>query len=358
VVSFIVVGLNGASTIFACLETIKQQSLAPESFEIIVVDNGSKDGSYETLVKIKGIVVLQEPRRGRGFARNAGARAARFDKLAFIDCDVLLPPDWGMRLALALRPPFGAVQAPIKINFRSKWSERLVRPQARGHFIGRYSLLFTIDSAAMMVRRSAFQECGGFATDLVRWEDSDFTQRLLHFGHGLLVLPELGVQKIETRGLFSRSYRSIELGKTYQSLIARWFDDGPGPRLRQLKGILQTRPSLDRALFCLGLLFPLNTPGLKMPRAKGWRQVEDGVLFSRNFTVAACPEFIRFTLTNLRMPFLLEASTPAFRELYPKICSGQDFLKPALTLLAQESSLPSRFKETLESSVIMASGGP
>lgn len=56
--------------------------------EVIVVDNGSSDGGAEVARRFGPPVSLHsEPRRGIGFARNAGLRAAGGDCIAFLDCD-------------------------------------------------------------------------------------------------------------------------------------------------------------------------------------------------------------------------------------------------------------------------------
>ena len=75
-VSVVVPILNAARTLPACLKGLGQLDPAPE--EIILVDNGSTDGSLSLLQELarnhaaKDARVLQEPRRGAAAARNAG----------------------------------------------------------------------------------------------------------------------------------------------------------------------------------------------------------------------------------------------------------------------------------------------
>lgn len=61
--------------------------------EVVIVDNGSRDGSVE-LARGYGppVLVREEPRRGIGFARNAALRAARGDRIAFLDHDDVWEP--------------------------------------------------------------------------------------------------------------------------------------------------------------------------------------------------------------------------------------------------------------------------
>ena len=83
-----------------CLEYLRQQSDPVD--EIIVIDNGSTDGTVEIARDAPGVIVIEEPRRGITYARNTGFAAATGDILARIDADTLVSPDW----AAALRRAF------------------------------------------------------------------------------------------------------------------------------------------------------------------------------------------------------------------------------------------------------------
>ena len=65
-----------------------------ERLEVVVVDNGSTDGTADVLRAFGDSVrLVYEGRRGLGPARNAGAGAARGDYVAFLDCDDLWVPE-------------------------------------------------------------------------------------------------------------------------------------------------------------------------------------------------------------------------------------------------------------------------
>lgn len=96
--SVIIPFLNAESTISEQLDGfLKQECSCP--WEIIVVDNGSTDGSRSVIeqYKLKQLnltMVDAFDRRGPAYARNVGVRAARGDLLVFCDADDVVTPGW------------------------------------------------------------------------------------------------------------------------------------------------------------------------------------------------------------------------------------------------------------------------
>ena len=78
------------------LPTVLAQDLPPHDFEVIVVIDGSTDGTWEFLEAIErprcGFQTIQQANCGQASARNAGLRAARGDIVLFLDDDVLCVP--------------------------------------------------------------------------------------------------------------------------------------------------------------------------------------------------------------------------------------------------------------------------
>src|SRR5438132_668034 len=67
---------------------------SPYSYEIIVVDDGSTDGSAEQLRDVEGIrLIRMAENRGAGSARRIGTRAARGRVIAWTDADLTYPND-------------------------------------------------------------------------------------------------------------------------------------------------------------------------------------------------------------------------------------------------------------------------
>jgi glycosyltransferase involved in cell wall biosynthesis len=91
-VSIVIPVYNEALALERCLSEIAGQTVKP--YEVIVVDNGSDDGSAEVVKRFGFARSVREPKRGIVFARDTGFDAARGDIIARIDADSLLPEDW------------------------------------------------------------------------------------------------------------------------------------------------------------------------------------------------------------------------------------------------------------------------
>ena len=103
-VSVIIPAYNAAVTIGRALQSVAQQNLLP--VEVIVVDDGSTDGTIETTKKYAEelspcrLTVISQPNRGAGAARNLAISKATEDYLAFLDADDEWLPD-KLRLCMA-----------------------------------------------------------------------------------------------------------------------------------------------------------------------------------------------------------------------------------------------------------------
>ena len=103
-VSVIVPVLNGESFLPAALESVLVQTrqLPELELELIVVDNGSEDGTVAMVKEAFGgrVQLVEEPRRGIAQARNAGLALATAPLIALLDADDIWRPD---KLALQCR---------------------------------------------------------------------------------------------------------------------------------------------------------------------------------------------------------------------------------------------------------------
>ena len=116
------------------LDSIEQQTLSKEKFELIVVDNNSEPPVVEQVLKegrSTRLRLIRESRQGLSFARCAGITAAGADLLVFVDDDNHLAPDYletALRIA-AEEPGIGLYGGIARGVFESpvpKWKEKLL----------------------------------------------------------------------------------------------------------------------------------------------------------------------------------------------------------------------------------------
>jgi glycosyltransferase involved in cell wall biosynthesis len=154
----------------------------PLLFELIVVDDGSTDGSAEKLSAFGGRVrVLRQAQAGVSAARNAGVRAARGRYLAFLDSDDLWLPD-----KLAIQTAFMDEQPDVQIcQTEEIWIRNGVRVNAKikhrkpaGDIFRRSLDLCLVSPSAVMLTKELFETVGGFDEDLPVCEDYDLWLRI------------------------------------------------------------------------------------------------------------------------------------------------------------------------------------
>ena len=96
-ISFIIPIRNSIKTIENCLKSIYNQKTSL-SYEVIIVDNGSTDGSFQWLSSFcknnEDFTLIKEENQGASYARNKGINFAKAEYIAFIDSDVVLDNRW------------------------------------------------------------------------------------------------------------------------------------------------------------------------------------------------------------------------------------------------------------------------
>ena len=97
VISIVIPAFNEEKLLPLCLESLKSQN-HQGSYEIIVVDNASTDGTARIAAEF-GAKVVSCPKRGVAYARQAGAQTASGDIIVQADADTIYPEDWLSRIA-------------------------------------------------------------------------------------------------------------------------------------------------------------------------------------------------------------------------------------------------------------------
>jgi glycosyltransferase involved in cell wall biosynthesis len=164
-VSVVLPVYNREATLARAVESVLTQSF--RDFELIVVDDGSTDGSRAVLERFGAQVrLIAGPHRGPYAARNMALQHARGELIAFMDSDdVWLPHRLASQIPLMARPEVGLVFGDVRIvtpDGPGPSSMFRVSPPARGNVsydLTRWNFVPTI---TVLVRRRCLLETGGF----------------------------------------------------------------------------------------------------------------------------------------------------------------------------------------------------
>ncbi|MBN2067463.1 MAG: glycosyltransferase family 2 protein [Candidatus Diapherotrites archaeon] len=155
-VSIIIVNWNARKFMQECAASLKNNTLYP-NYEVIAIDNGSRDGSAELLkqLKEKGLVhrvILNKRNRGFAAANNQGFKIARGDYIFMLNNDVLLEKGWLEKAVELLESDkrIAAVGSTL-IGFNDR-----AKDVAKAHPRERQTLC----GAAMLMRKSALENVG------------------------------------------------------------------------------------------------------------------------------------------------------------------------------------------------------
>jgi glycosyltransferase involved in cell wall biosynthesis len=188
---------NGANTIARAIDSALGQTFDGES-EIVVVNDGSTDTTAEVLKRYRGrIRVLDQQNRGPAAARNAAVADSSAEYLAFLDADDAFTPDKLARTVPRLASNQNATMLfhdAIVLNRNGHelpqsyvWEERAHAP-SMDELLARF---WPIVPSTVVMRRSAFEACGGFCEEFRTpgYEDPELWIRAREYGE-FIFIPE------------------------------------------------------------------------------------------------------------------------------------------------------------------------
>lgn len=197
-ISVVIPNYNGADTIGKCLEAVFASRYA--NFEVIVVDDHSKDNSVEIIKSFLCRLISLDEHSGASGARNAGGFQSNGEIIFFTDSDCLLNED---TLSI-INNAFSQVKPRTVIG-----GTYAKRPYDKG-FFNLFQSLFVyysetkntekpdyIAAHAMAIDAETFKKSSGFSEEFLPIiEDVEFTHRLKREGCTLLTNPDIQVRHI------------------------------------------------------------------------------------------------------------------------------------------------------------------
>jgi glycosyltransferase involved in cell wall biosynthesis len=183
-VSVIIPTYNRRAMVREAIDSVLAQAAA--SFELIVVDDGSSDGTGEDLTRrgaehAKTVRIERTANRGPAAARNRGVAMARAPLVAFLDSDDLwLPEKLGRHLQFMRANPGCAISQTDETWIRNG---RRVNPGTRhrkraGDFFVDSLRTCLVSPSAVLMTKKLFDSIGGFDEDMCAAEDYDLWLRI------------------------------------------------------------------------------------------------------------------------------------------------------------------------------------
>ncbi|MBN1481690.1 glycosyltransferase [candidate division KSB1 bacterium] len=204
ILSVIIPSYNRKDEIQELLTSLDAQDLDKDQFEVVVVDDGSTDGTDGWIYDFSktsdlDLSFIRQNHQGPGAARNLGMQTAKGDVFVFIDSDCLAPSNWLSLIAKTFAEDpqvqaFGgrddalADFPPLLLAINYSMTSFLTTGGMRGGAKKRLAKFYP-RSFNMGLHRNLYEQIGGFGT-LRHGQDIEFSNRIIKSGATVAYLPE------------------------------------------------------------------------------------------------------------------------------------------------------------------------
>ncbi len=253
---------NRAKIIERAIKSVVNQTLSPDWYEILVVDNNSTDNTCEIINNLRntitGLRLVSESQQGFPFARNRAIAEARGEVIVYLDDDAEMCPDYLMTLKSLLEEEknVGAVGGPVEVGWLCMvpdWYEPLLDFAFNYLYIASYRLDIRypriLYGTNMAFPKSILLQLGGFRTDLckhlkfvVAGDDNEMMLRITHIAKLRIIYePALRVRHFILPSRLSPEYllEKAEWTGRAQYYVERLYPGTGGP-LNPLFGIIES----------------------------------------------------------------------------------------------------------------------
>jgi lipopolysaccharide/colanic/teichoic acid biosynthesis glycosyltransferase/glycosyltransferase involved in cell wall biosynthesis len=245
VISVVIPAQNAARTIADCLTALQQQTVTADSYEVIVVDDGSTDETAVIATRYGAAVIRHPHRRGAAAARNSGIQAAQGEIICFTDADCRPDPDWIAQISQPL------CQQPDIIGSKGIYGSRqrqLVARFVQLEYEDKYDLLHGqktidfIDTYSAAYRREVLLANNGFDENVFYVEDQELSFRLAARGYKMVFQPEARVYHKHSDTLAKYGRKKFQIGYWKAQIIRRFpnraVKDSHTPQVLKLQMLL------------------------------------------------------------------------------------------------------------------------
>jgi glycosyltransferase involved in cell wall biosynthesis len=288
-ISVVIPAHQAEETIDRCLDALAQQTVPRASYEVIVVDDGSTDGTRARVQAQDDVCLVTQSHAGPAAARNLGIQQARGKIVLFTDADCQAAPDWVERMVGPFREDSVAGVKGAYLTCQPEIVARFAQMEYEDRYdrMVRYEFIDFVDTYAAGYRRDLLLSYGGFdpALHAVSVEDQELSFRLAEKGHKMVFEPRAQVYHLrhppDVATYFRRKFRigywKVKIARRYPGKLLQ---DSHTPQVLKVQillvglGVLSLLgtifwPALGWGLLLAGLLFLISTLPFVL---KGWRK--------------------------------------------------------------------------------------
>ena len=245
--SVVIPVLNGERTLRACLKSVVAAEYPPDRRKILVVDNGSTDGT-RAIIEEFPVRYLYEARRGCPQARNLGIREAKGEIIVSTDADCIVSQKWLLEIVHAFDDDaVGAVAGEIVGYLPRTPAERYaarVRHLSPQKYIARPILPFAV-FANLAFRREVFDRIGLLDEAVPLGESTDFCTRYLReVGQKLQYAPKALVFHQHRKTVREFFWQQWKYGRGHAQLHIKYRKDVPWGRRQRFLAYIDVAKSL------------------------------------------------------------------------------------------------------------------
>ena len=250
--SLIIATYNRAEKLRSCLAALSNQTQPATDFEVVVVVDGSTDGTEEMLADLEvpfALRVILQPNTGQPAALNRGAAESLGRIAIFLDDDIIVAPEFvaeHLRLHETHDQVVGIGQLTLSLAPGADWFARGFAQSWRQHYAEfnrgkRQPDWDDCYGGNMSVAHAAFIAVGGNVTNLRRGYDVDLAYRLKKYGCSFAYLPAALGNQLESKGFRELAAdsefagaASAELARRHPGIEKKLFSDFQQTRLSRL----------------------------------------------------------------------------------------------------------------------------
>ena len=287
-ISIIIPTYNRKVSLLRLLDSLAHQTMDPNNFEVIVVDDGSPSSPLDNVTSTYSFALeyIRQENKGATIARNNGAQRSHGQILVFVDDDVTISPNTLKALADACTKETRTIALGTLVscneNVESIYTQIAISTDDvysyRGQTNGKYTNFVECNTQVLAMKRSDFFELdmlkdptGGWPN----WDDVDFGYRAHRSGYRFVRVPEAKGEHwdnslISLESSSKRWYRAsksaVRLFQKYPALRlsipmytdkspVNWREDSPGLIIRKVTRIIaSSKLVIDVMKTVIGLL--------------------------------------------------------------------------------------------------------